>query len=80
MDNNETNDIKFEQAMDKLEKIVAQLEDGDVPLEEAIDLFQQGMKLAKLCSDKLENVEKKMELIMETDEGLMKKPFELPNE
>ena len=45
---NETLEISFEEAM-ALETIVEQLEDGDVPLEKAIDLFQQGMKLSQMC-------------------------------
>ena len=47
---NETLEISFEEAMAQLETIVEQLEDGDVPLEKAIDLFQQGMKLSQMCS------------------------------
>ncbi|MCR8633943.1 MULTISPECIES: exodeoxyribonuclease VII small subunit [Paenibacillus] len=65
----------FEQAMDKLEQIVAQLESGDVPLEQAIDLFQEGMKLSQLCGQKLEQVERKIEILMEQEGGLVKKPF-----
>ena len=47
---NETLEISFEEAMARLETIVEQLEDGDVPLEKAIDLFQQGMKLSQMCA------------------------------
>lgn len=55
----------FEEAMEKLERIVKQLEENDVPLEKAIELFQEGMALSKLCHDKLETVEKKMDQLME---------------
>ncbi|TDF99246.1 exodeoxyribonuclease VII small subunit [Paenibacillus piri] len=65
----------FEQAMDKLEQIVAQLESGDVPLEQAIELFQEGMRLSQLCGQKLEQVERKIEILMEQEGGLVKKPF-----
>jgi len=65
----------FEQAMDKLEQIVARLESGDVPLEQAIELFQEGMKLSQLCGQKLEQVERKIEILMEQEGGLVKKPF-----
>lgn len=67
--------LNFEEAMDKLEQIVAQLENGDVPLEQAIDLFQEGMKLSGLCSQKLEQVERKIEVLMEEEGQWTKKPF-----
>lgn len=67
--------LSFEQAMDKLEQIVALLESGDVPLEQAIELFQEGMKLSQLCGSKLEQVEHKIEILMEQEGGLVKKPF-----
>ncbi|GKS11938.1 MULTISPECIES: exodeoxyribonuclease VII small subunit [Paenibacillus] len=67
--------ISFEEAMDKLEGIVAKLESGDVPLEQAIELYQEGMKLSHLCGQKLETVEKKIEMLVESEAGLSKKPF-----
>jgi exodeoxyribonuclease VII small subunit len=68
-------DMTFEQAIESLERIVARLESGDVPLEEAIALFQDGMKLSHLCSDKLEQVERKIEMLVDSENGLNKKPF-----
>lgn len=70
--------LNFEEAMNQLEEIVGQLEQGDVPLEQAIDLFQRGMKLSQLCSQKLEQVERKIEMIVEDDGNLVKKPFTAP--
>ncbi|RKP57162.1 exodeoxyribonuclease VII small subunit [Cohnella endophytica] len=67
--------ISFEQAMEKLESIVAKLESGDVPLETAIELFQEGMSLSKLCGNKLEQVERRIEMLVEGDAGLQRKPF-----
>ncbi|GAE04567.1 exodeoxyribonuclease VII small subunit [Paenibacillus sp. JCM 10914] len=61
--------------MAQLETIVEQLEDGDVPLEKAIDLFQRGMKLSQLCGQKLEQVEQKIEMIVEEGGELKRKPF-----
>ncbi len=69
-------ELNFEQAMDRLEEIVSELENGDVPLEKAIDLFQQGMKLSQVCGSKLEEVERKIEMIVEEDGELRKKPFQ----
>ncbi len=67
--------IGFEEAMEKLETIVAKLESGDVPLEEAIELFQEGMRLSRICSQKLETVERKIEMLLEEDGQTVKKPF-----
>lgn len=69
-------ELNFEEAMDRLEEIVSELENGDVPLEKAIDLFQQGMKLSQVCGSKLEQVERKIEMIVEEDGELRKKPFD----
>ncbi|WP_438351402.1 exodeoxyribonuclease VII small subunit [Paenibacillus sp. FA6] len=68
-------ELKFEQAMSQLEAIVDELEHGDVPLEKAIELFQKGMGLSQLCSQKLEQVEQKIEMIVQEDGEIRKKPF-----
>ncbi|WP_238650184.1 exodeoxyribonuclease VII small subunit [Paenibacillus piscarius] len=68
-------ELDFEGAMERLEEIVRELEHGDVPLEKAIDLFQQGMKLSQVCGSKLEQVERKIEMITAEDGELRKKPF-----
>jgi exodeoxyribonuclease VII small subunit len=71
-------EVSFELAMQKLEEIVGKLEEGDVPLEKAIEYFQKGMELSKLCHDKLQHVEKQMDFILKEDGDL--KPFELQEE
>jgi exodeoxyribonuclease VII small subunit len=68
---NQPEEKTFEEAMDEMEKIVERLEQGDVPLEEAIDLFQKGMILSKTCHQKLQKVEEKMDQILQED-GNMK--------
>ncbi|WP_099158463.1 exodeoxyribonuclease VII small subunit [Virgibacillus ndiopensis] len=73
-----TNDISFEEAMIELEKIVEKLEMGDVPLEKAIVYYQEGMKLSKVCNDKLINVQDKMTQIMNEHGEL--EPFEIQEE
>ncbi|MGG6431289.1 exodeoxyribonuclease VII small subunit [Anoxybacillus sp. D401a] len=70
--------MTFEEAMSKLEQIVQKLEEGDVPLEEAIHFFQEGMKLSKFCHDKLQQVEKQMEFILREDGQL--EPFTVQEE
>lgn len=68
-------EMTFEQAMERLELIAQKLESGDVPLEEAIELFQEGMTLSRLCGQKLEQVERKIEMLVEGEEGFVRKPF-----
>ncbi|NGZ74174.1 exodeoxyribonuclease VII small subunit [Saccharibacillus alkalitolerans] len=68
-------ELNFEQAMDQLEAIVTELERGDVPLEKSIDLFQRGMQLSQLCGQKLEQVERKIETIVEEDGQLRRRNF-----
>jgi exodeoxyribonuclease VII small subunit len=66
----------FEQSMKQLERIVQELEDGDLPLEKAIKKFEEGMKLTKLCSEKLDETEKKISVLLKNAEGQMaEKPF-----
>ncbi|TYS68158.1 exodeoxyribonuclease VII small subunit [Sutcliffiella horikoshii] len=60
----EKKEVTFEEAMKDLENIVEKLEEGDVPLEEAISFYKEGMKLSKLCHDKLSHVESEMEQIL----------------
>ncbi|MRX73163.1 exodeoxyribonuclease VII small subunit [Bacillus lacus] len=60
-------ELSFEEAMSQLDVIVGKLEEGDVPLEKAIDYFQKGMALSKLCHDKLRKVEHRMESILKED-------------
>ena len=60
---------KFEEAMEKLEKIVESLESGDLSLEDSIKAFEEGMKLAKFCSEKLEEAEKKVTMLVEENGG-----------
>ncbi|MCM3126468.1 MULTISPECIES: exodeoxyribonuclease VII small subunit [unclassified Paenibacillus] len=68
-------ELNFEAAMAELEEVVNQLERGDVPLEQAIELFQRGMKLSQICNQKLEQVERKIEMIVEEDGEFRKQPF-----
>ncbi|MDQ0256248.1 exodeoxyribonuclease VII small subunit [Evansella vedderi] len=60
-------ELTFEQAMERLEEVVSKLEEGDVPLEEAINMFHDGMKLSKFCHDKLQKVDKQMTEVLSED-------------
>ena len=68
----------FEEAMEQLETIVNKLEEGDVPLEEAIQQFQEGMTLSKFCHSRLQHIEKQMETILREDGTL--EPFSVQEE
>ncbi|MDX5475539.1 MAG: exodeoxyribonuclease VII small subunit [Bacillaceae bacterium] len=71
-------EVTFENAMKELEVIVEQLEKGDVPLEEAISYYKEGMKLSKMCHEKLQNVEQQMEQILRENGEL--EPFDVQEE
>ena len=68
---------KFESALARLEEIVSQLEQGDLPLEQSLRLFEEGVKLARLCAVRLEEAERKVEQLLKDKAGkLVKAPFE----
>lgn len=66
----------FENAMKKLELIVQQLESGDQPLEDAVKKFEEGVKLSTFCSEKLDETEKRITILLKDQTGdLFEKPF-----
>ena len=72
---------KFEEAMERLEAIVQELEGGDLPLGDSLKAFEEGMDLAKFCSRELEAAEKKVTLLVKESGGkLSEAPFELNGE
>lgn len=67
----------FEQALDELKSIVQALERGDRPLEESLLLFEKGVNLVTLCTRKLEEVEKRVEMLVRDQGGALEtRPFE----
>ncbi len=60
----EKENISFEEAMNNLEKLVDLLESGKVKLDEAFNTFEEGIKYAKICEDKLLNIEQKVAKIL----------------
>ena len=62
-------EMTFEQAMSELEKIVTELERGDVPLEDSISLYEKGAELKKRCETKLKEAEQKVAAINLDEEG-----------
>jgi len=68
---------KFEAALEDLELVVEQLETGELSLEDSLEAFEKGVGLVKYCSQKLDEVEKKVELLIKDKEGkLQLKTFE----
>ena len=59
----------FEKAMKQLEQIVQELETGDLPLEKALKKFEEGIQLSRFCSQKLDETEKKITILLKDKEG-----------
>ncbi|HWR37114.1 MAG TPA: exodeoxyribonuclease VII small subunit [Clostridia bacterium] len=71
---------KFEECLERLEKIVDQLEKGDIPLEQALKLFEEGIQLSNSCRKELEDAEGKVEILLKQNGKLQAEPFEPPAE
>jgi len=68
---------KFEEALGRLEDIVRKMEAGDMTLEESLKAFEEGIKLARLCSRKLDEAERRVEILLKQEEELVIKPFKV---
>jgi exodeoxyribonuclease VII small subunit len=68
---------KFEECLKRLEEIVEQLEKGDIPLEQSLALFEEGMKLSHSCRGELEAAEGKVEILLKQNGKLQAEPFDL---
>jgi exodeoxyribonuclease VII small subunit len=68
---------RFEDALHKLEKIVSKLEEGDLPLEESLKCFEEGIRLSRFCNQKLDEAEKRVEILLKDKEGNVRpEPFD----
>jgi len=65
----ELQNLAFEEALARLEMLVNKLEEGNLPLEESLQLFAEGIGLTRQCSKKLEQAEKQISILMEDNEG-----------
>jgi exodeoxyribonuclease VII small subunit len=71
-------EIKFEEALKRLEDIVTQLEKSDISLEQSIALFEEGIRLSKFCSQKLNEAEQRIIKLTKTETGELKEtPFDM---
>ncbi|MFI5303293.1 MAG: exodeoxyribonuclease VII small subunit [Nitrospiria bacterium] len=70
--------LKFEEAMSKLEEIVKSLEKGDLPLDKAMASFEEGVTLSKICMKYLEEADRKVEVLIQNQNGKTKtEPFQI---
>ena len=65
----------FEACLDELEKVVKELEAGDLPLERSIELFERGVALSETCRKQLEDAETRVEILMRREGKLQPEPF-----
>ena len=69
-------ELTFEKGLERLEKIVQELEHGELPLERSLELFEEGMKLSGNCRKQLEEAENKVELLVKRAGKIVAEPFE----
>lgn len=67
---------KFEECLQRLEKIVDELEKGDLPLEKALSLFEEGISLSNTCRKELESAEGKVEILLKQNGKLQPEPLD----
>jgi exodeoxyribonuclease VII small subunit len=69
-------DLKFEECLSRLEQIVTALETGNLPLEESLKAFEEGIALARHCARYLDEAERRVELLLKDETGLLRsQPF-----
>jgi exodeoxyribonuclease VII small subunit len=66
---------KFEEALEKLEEIVRRMEAGEMTLEESLKAFEEGIKLSRLCAKKLDEADRRVELLLREEGELAARPF-----
>jgi exodeoxyribonuclease VII small subunit len=71
----------FESSLEELERIVRQLEQGELPLEKSLELFEQGVKLSRDCQERLSQAERRIEILMRDNQGRASvRPFDPDSE
>lgn len=71
---------KFEEALGKLEDIVKRMESGEMGLDESLKAFEEGIKLARYCTRKLDEAERRVEILLREGEDLVVKTFQVEDE
>lgn len=72
--------VSFEASLQQLEHIVTRLESGDLPLEEALNEFEQGIRLAQLSQKKLQQAEQRVQILLSNDKDAELSPFTPDND
>ena len=72
----DSENLPFEASLKKLEKIVDRLEAGEIELEEALAAFEEGVRLARRCSEQLERAERRVEILVQEGREVVARPFE----
>jgi exodeoxyribonuclease VII small subunit len=67
----------FEASLAELEEIVTKLEDGDLPLEASLELFEKGISLSRECRERLTNAERRIEVLLKDANGLRAEPLDV---
>ncbi len=74
-------ELKFEEAFQKLEAVIKKLEEGNLSLEDSLKAFEEGVRLSRHCSQKLDEAEKRVEILLRESNGrLVSQPFSLKEE
>lgn len=71
---------EFEKALERLEEVVGEMEGGELGLDDMITRFEEGQKLIKFCSKKLDEVERKIEKLVQKGDEVVTEPFEAESE
>jgi exodeoxyribonuclease VII small subunit len=66
---------KFEDALGRLEELVRKMEAGDMTLEDSLKAFEEGIKLARLCAKKLDDAERRVDILLKQEDSMAVKPF-----
>ncbi len=66
---NNNNSQNFEASLEELERIVRELERGELPLEKSLELFEQGVKLSRACQERLNEAERRIEILTRDNQG-----------
>ncbi len=69
--------MTYEDAIQRLEDVVKQLESGEIPLQKSMELFEEGVALAKFCSQQLDDAEAKVQVLLEKDGQNLREAFDL---
>ena len=79
MNNGQEQGRTFEASLEALEQIVHQLEDGDLPLDKSLELFEQGIRLSRECQERLSQAERRIEILLRDNQGRpVASPFKEP--